>query len=491
MSNDTNASWSASPQDVTAEPSVGLPRIAQRPKDSPAERVARGKAARKTAPRSTHTGWEAHPGRPDPVTLLEKQAAQRAPDLVPIRYGRMLSSPFAFYRGGAFIMASDLSTTPVSGLTAQLCGDAHPANFGLFESAERRLIFDINDFDETLHGPWEWDVKRLAAGFAIAARERGFSAALSRSIVKACVRHYRETMAQMAEGRAIDAWYARLDAEMIRQAAEDLKVIPLKRVDKAIAKAQSKDSLRALSKLTECVDGVPRFRNIPPLLVPASDLLQGDQRQRYSASVEEALRNYRESLPPARRELFDAYRFREIARKVVGVGSVGTRAWAMLFFGRDESDPLLLQAKQAERSVLEPFVGPSRYHHSGRRVVEGQRLMQAASDILLGWYRVTGFDGNRYDFYVRQLWDGKGAFDLERLEAPGWSVYAQMCAWTLARAHARTGDRIAIAAYLGSSDTFDNSVAEFAEAYAEQNRADFEALKAAEASGRISAVHGV
>jgi uncharacterized protein (DUF2252 family) len=471
--------------------SPDLPEISQHPKDSPAERAAHGKAARKRVPRSSHGEWAPASDRPDPIALLEEQAAERAQDLVPIRYGRMLASPFAFYRGAALIMASDLSRTPASGLTAQICGDAHLMNFGLFGSAERRLVFDINDFDETLPGPWEWDLKRLVAGFAIAGRERGFGSSSRRSIVEECVRYYREAMAEFAEMRAMDVWYARVDADTIRSAVEATRVASLKEVDKALAKATGKDSLRALSKLTEPVDGLSRFRSDPPLLVPAKDLLQGDERHRYATAVEEALRNYRESLPRERHVLFDMYRFREIARKVVGVGSVGTRAWVLLFFGRDHADPLFLQAKQAQSSVLERFVGHSRYSHSGRRVVEGQRLMQTTGDILLGWHRVTGFDGKEYHFYVRQLWDGKGAFDVARLPRSAWFGYARMCAWTLARAHARTGDRTAIAAYMGSGDSLDKAIADFAEAYAEQNQRDYEALQAAVDSGRIEATTGV
>ncbi len=467
-----------------------LPVVPQRYKSTPAERAALGKAARKRSPRRIHAPWEPVADRPDPVELLDLQAAERIPELLPIRYGRMLSSPFAFYRGAAAIMASDLSHTPDSGLRAQICGDAHVMNFGLFESPERRLVFDINDFDETLPGPWEWDLKRLVAGFAIAGIQRGLSAGTRRSILMSCARSYREAMAEMAERRAIDVWYAHLSAETIREslgqggrATQD--------VARAMAKASGKDSLRALSKLTHMVDGQPKFCSMPPLLVPAEELLVGEDRARFATAVSTALHSYRASLPASRQPLYDTYRFKEIARKVVGVGSVGTRAWVLLLTGRDAADPLFLQAKQATASVAEAYVGRSRYRNSGRRVVEGQRLMQGVSDILLGWYHVTGFDGRPYDFYVRQLWDGKGAFDLEQMHESAWEGYAHMCAWTLARAHARTGDRIAIAGYLGSSEVFDRAVADFAEAYAEQNQRDFEALGAAEASGRIRALRGV
>jgi uncharacterized protein (DUF2252 family) len=466
-----------------------LAPVKQAHKPTPAERAAVGKQARKVAPRSSHAAWEAPADRPDPVTMLDEQAANRAPDLVPIRYGRMLANPFAFYRGAAYVMASDLSGTPASGLRAQICGDAHLMNFGLFESPERRLVFDINDFDETLPGPWEWDVKRLATGFAIAADQRGLSPEVRRSIVTACARYYRLGMAEMAQRRALDVWYAHLSADTILEklgsarSGEDIA--------KAINKAGSKDALRALSKLTHLVDGQPQLCSAPPLLVPAEELLVGEERERYASVVAEALQSYRGSLSEERRVLFDTYRYKGIARKVVGVGSVGTRAWVMLFTGRDASDPLFLQTKQATASVLEPFVGRSRFRNSGRRVVEGQRLMQAVGDTLLGWYHVCGFDAKPYDFYVRQLWDGKGAFNIEQMHESTWEGYANLCAWTLARAHARSGDRIAIASYLGNAEVFDRAIADFAEAYAEQNRRDYEALEEAEASGRITALRGI
>ncbi len=467
---------------------VELPPITQRLKETPSERAARGREARRRAPRSSQAEWSPRPDRPDPVGLLESQAAERAPDLVPLRYGRMLSSPFAFYRGGALLMAADLAGTPTSGLTAQMCGDAHLMNFGLFESPERHILFDINDFDETLPGPWEWDVKRLAAGFEIAGRTRGLKASTRRAVVLACVRGYREAMLEMAEKRALEVWHARLDGDIAR---ETLREAAGSEADRALARAKGKDSLRALSKLTEVVDGRPRFRSLPPTLVPADELLTGEQRAHYRDAVEMALHNYRLSLPAERRPLYDLYRYREIARKVVGVGSVGTRAWVLLYFGRDTNDPMILQAKQAQASVLERFVGRSRYANSGRRVVEGQRLMQAASDPLLGWYHVIGFDGRPYDFYVRQLWDGKGAFDVEVMDERAWPGYAKLCAWTLARAHARTGDRIAIASYLGTKDRFDRAVADFSEAYAEQNQRDYEALREAVDAGRVKGQFGV
>ena len=463
----------------------------QRIKETPAERAANGKAARKRAPRSAHGEWKPAPGRPDPVALLEEQAADRVQSLIPIRYGRMLASPAAFYRGCALAMAYDLAGTPDSGLRVQACGDAHLMNFGLFHSPQRRLVFDINDFDETLPGPWEWDVKRLAASFEIAAQDRGFDTATRRRIVLACVRKYRETMQEMAEARAIDVWYAHLDVETIQQESRSLRATDAKRFARDLSRAVAKDDLRALSRLTYHVDGKPRLRSDPPLLVPVEELLSDDERSRFAHTAEEAIRGYRASLPNDRLVMFDLYRFRDLARKVVGVGSVGTRAWVMLFVGRDDEDPLFLQAKQAQASVLERFVGRSRYRRSGKRVVEGQLVMQAVSDVLLGEYSVVGFDGRRTDFYVRQLWDGKGSFSVESMAATGWVPYAEMCAWTLARAHARTGDRIAIAGYLGTGDVFDRAVADFSAAYAEQNFADFEALREAVDTGRVEAVTGV
>ena len=468
-----------------------LPQIRQAIKLTPAERAALGKEARKRAPRSSHSDWSPRADRPDPVGLLEEQAADRVAELVPIRYGRMLVSPGTFYRGGALLMASDLAGSPDTGLQAQLCGDAHLMNFGLYQSPERRLVFDINDFDETLPGPWEWDVKRLAASFEIAARDHGFPGPVRRSIVQHCVRAYREAMLEMAEKRAIDLWYTRLDTDLIQGYVAALGGKDAKRMARDLTRAENKHDLRALSRLTAEVEGRTRLRSDPPLLVPARELLEGDERARFTESLEEALRKYRLTLPRDRRAAYDLYRYRDMARKVVGVGSVGTRAWVILFFGRDDGDPLFMQAKQAQASVLERFVGRSRFRCAGRRVVEGQRLMQAVGDILLGWYDVTGFDGRHYDFYVRQLWDGKGSFNVAAMTEGAWHVYAEMCAWVLARAHARSGDRIAIAAYLGTGDVFDRAVADFSEAYAEQNQRDYDALREAVHDGRVEALSGI
>jgi len=463
-----------------------LPPISQHVKHTPTERAALGKEARRRTPRSSHGKWTPSPDR-DPIGLLEEQATERVPDLVPLRHTRMLTSPFAYFRGAALPMAADLAGTPVSGLRAQLCGDAHLMNFGLFESPERRLMFDINDFDETAPGPWEWDLKRLAASFEVAARDRGFSADARRIIVATLARVYRETMTTMAGMRAIDVWYASLSAETIREHSASLDEADARLVDRDLAHAEGKHSLRALTRLTKVDGGDLRFRSQPPLLVPLEELLQGDERKNYKTAVETAIASYRSTMPPSRRPLVDLYRYRDMARKVVGVGSVGMRAWVMLFVGRDDEDPLFLQAKEAQASVLERFAGRSSFNNSGRRVVVGQRLMQGASDPLLGWYHVTGFDGRPRDFYIRQLWDGKGAFSVEAMRETSWPSYAQICAWTLARAHARTGDRIAIASYMGSGDVFDRAIADFAAAYADQNQLDYEALREAVDSGRLSA----
>jgi uncharacterized protein (DUF2252 family) len=462
------------------------------PHPTPAERVSRGKASRQETPRRSQGFWEPWANRPDPVALLEEQAATRWTELVPIRHGRMLASPFAFFRGGAYIMASDLATTPRTGIKVQACGDAHLVNFGIFSAPDRRLVFDMNDFDETLPGPWEWDVKRLAASFEVAMRDRGIEPAARRDVLLTVVRSYRENMTAFAAMTNVDVWYARLSTDTLLEKlkAEEAKA-SVKSAAKVLAKAQSKNSMRALGKLTVMVDGEPRIISQPPLLVPAAELLQGESLEQFNTTIHEFLRNYSMSLPDDRRSLLEGYEFRQIARKVVGVGSVGLRSWIVLATGRDNSDPLFLQLKQAEASVLERFVGRSRYRNHGRRVVEGQRLTQAASDIMLGWYKVLAFDGKVHDFYVRQLWDGKASVDIGVMPISLFDVYARMCGWTLARGHARTGDRIALAAYLGVNDVFDNAIADFAVAYADQNERDFELMQAAAKSGRIQAEMGV
>ena len=405
----------------------------------------------------------------------------------------MLVSPFTFYRGAALIMAADLAATPNSGLRVQVCGDAHLSNFGVFASPERQLMFDINDFDETLPGPWEWDVKRLAASFEIAGRDRGFNSAARRAVVLACAEEYRNRMKQAAAMPNLDVWYAHIEVESL---FDQLQVVATsKQQAKAranVAKARTRDSMQAFAKLTHEVDGERRIIANAPLIVPIEDLLPpGTERDETEKEIRSLIRSYRSTLETDRRQLLEEFDYVHMARKVVGVGSVGTRAWILLLLGRDRQDPLFLQAKEAQESVLEGFVGKSRYANHGQRVVAGQRLMQAASDIFLGWHRTTGIDGKRRDFYVRQLRDGKGSFDTSQMVPAGLAAYGRFCGWTLARAHARTGDRIAIAAYLGSSDVFDRALVEFAEAYAERTARDHDALVRAVKDGQVQAETGV
>jgi uncharacterized protein (DUF2252 family) len=453
------------------------------------ERAQRGRAARESAPRSGHAVWEPAAGRPDPVTLLEQQAATRVPELVPIRHARMLASPFAFYRGSAAIMAADLAGTADSGLTVQLCGDAHLSNFGFYASPERAHVFDINDFDETLPGPWEWDVKRLAASFDVAGRHRGFSPERRRALSRTVARGYRERMRESAASPVMAAWYDRLDADEVfewvrrqragKSHAENLAI--------GLAKSRLRDSVRAFSKLVDVVDAELRIKSQPPLVVPLSELGPiGRERMSDEEAVRALLREYRSTLLQQNHPVRE-FEFVDMARKVVGVGSVGTRAWVVLLRGRDNDDPLLLQAKQAEPSVLERYLPPSRYENHGERVVRGQRIMQAASDIFLGWQRVLGFDGVHRDFYLRQLTDWKGSVDVDGMRYSVARIYARLCGETLARAHARSGDRVAIAAYLGGGDVFDRAISAFAERYAEQNDVDFAAFREAVASGRLRA----
>jgi uncharacterized protein (DUF2252 family) len=456
-----------------------------------AEREARGKAARAEVPRSSHAEFEHPPHRQDPIALLEEQAETRVQELVPIRYGRMLVSPFAFYRGAALIMASDLAGTPRSGLKAQLCGDAHLANFGAFASPERRLVFDINDFDETFPGPWEWDVKRLAASFAVAGRENGFSEADRRTVILATVRAYRDAMREFAAAANLDVWYAHIDIDAaVSQFAAQAKTKQVKRAQAAIAKARTRDSMQAFAKLTGVVDGEPRIISDPPLIVAVDDLVpQARTRTRLVEGVQELIRSYRGSLENDRRVLLEQFRFVDMARKVVGVGSVGTRAWVILMLGIENGDPLFLQAKEAQSSVLARFLDTSAHDNEGERVVHGQRLMQAVSDIFLGWIRATDtMDGAPRDFYLRQLRDWKGSADIEQMIPRGMALYGRLCGWTLARAHARSGDRVAIASYLGAGDVFDRALAELAERYADQNERDYAALKEAVDAGRLEAV---
>ena len=450
-----------------------------------------GRAARNRVPRETHGDWRPKKGRRDPVDLLESQAALRLPDLLPIRYGRMLSSPLAFYRGAALVMANDLAGSPATGLTVQACGDAHLSNFGLFGTPERAIVFDINDFDETLPGPWEWDLKRLTASFAIAGRYVGFDVKQRNEIVTACARSYRLAMRQFAAMKAIDVWYARLDSTVMQQWRSQVTNSQVKKVQRIVAKARSRDSTRALSKLATSEGGNHRFLSQPPLLVPLSELFGADDRSRVLAWSEELFGEYAESLRPEMRHLLGNYRVVDMARKVVGVGSVGTRGFIYLLQGRDAADTLILQAKEATASVLEEFAGASRFPRHGERVVVGQRSMQAASDMLLGWIRTTGLDGVERDFYLRQLWDWKGSADVEGALPSGMQVYGEMCGWTLARAHARTGDAVAISAYLGSGDVFDRAMSRFAESYADQNEMDHQSLAEAVREGRIEARTGL
>jgi uncharacterized protein (DUF2252 family) len=482
------------------------------------DRKAKGLAARDRAAPSSHTMWRPAADRPDPVALLEEQNVTREPDLVPVRHGRMMVSPFTFYRGAAKIMAADLKDTPVAGLEAQLCGDAHLSNFGAFASPERRLLFDLNDFDETLLGPFEYDVKRMAASFEIAGRNNGFSEADTRAATLASVTAYREAMASFAQMRTMDIWYAHLDEDELMasiratvartakqakagKAAKLKKKKPRKtdgveakaaqkRAAKTLAKAHTRDSLQALSKLGERVDGKYRIVSQPPIVVPARDLAAT-----YSLSPDEVMpviheqfRAYRATLQDDRRHLLERFEIVDMARKVVGVGSVGTRAFIVLLQGRDEQDPLFLQIKEATASVLEPYVRKSRYKQHGERVVQGQRMMQAASDIYLGWTK--GLDVRRH-FYWRQLRDMKGSALVEETTPLGLTFYARICGWTLARAHARSGDPIAIAAYLGASDAFDKSITDFSQRYADQNEQDCQAFVKAIRSGRLEAIEDV
>jgi uncharacterized protein (DUF2252 family) len=460
---------------------------------SVAERAALGKAARAEIPRSTHAAFEPSPQRPDPVDLLQRQAATRVPELVPIRYGRMLVSPFTFYRGGALIMANDLATTPRTGLDVQCCGDAHLSNFGVFASPERQLVFDLNDFDETLPGPWEWDVKRLSASMLIAAIDNGYPEKDQERAVLDTVREYRTAMESFAGMTNLDVWYAHMDIESkIHELAARFKTTMAKRAEKILDKARTRDSMTALSKLTHVVDGQVRIVDQSPLIVPLDRLIaEGEDRLTFDV-LRELLRAYRDTLEYDRRELLEQFTIADFARKVVGVGSVGTRAWIGLLLGRDGDDPLFLQMKEAQASVLEEFLGPSEFSSHGQRVVVGQRLMQASSDIFLGWVDVdAGVDGESRDFYGRQLKDWKGSAEIDQMVPKGLAAYGELCGWTLARAHARSGDRIAIASYLGHGDTFDRAILEFSKAYAEQNARDYQALESAVSSGRVIAETGL
>ena len=468
------------------------------------ERRSKGKDAGGRAATSAHAGWKPAENRADPVALLEEQDATREPDLVPVRHGRMLVSPFTFYRGAAKIMAADLEHTPRAGLEVQLCGDAHLSNFGVFASPERQLLFDLNDFDETLPGPFEYDVKRLSASFTIAARNNGFSKADARDATLASVSAYRTAMADFAEMSTMEVWYAHLSEATLMAAIESFagaskgksrkkggqKKKAAKAARKAAEKARTRDSMQALSKLGELVDGRYRIVSQPPIVIPMRDLegmyhISADELEH---AIHEQFRAYRATLEDDRRHLLERFQVIDVARKVVGVGSVGTRAFIVLLQGRDENDPLFLQVKEATASVLEDHLPKSRYKQPGERVVKGQRMMQAASDIYLGWTK--GAQENRH-LYWRQLRDMKGSAEVESLTPAALGFYARQCAWTLARAHARSGDPIAITAYLGKGDAFDKAIVDFSERYADQNERDYDAFTDAVRTGRLEAIEGV
>ena len=455
---------------------------------SRADRAARGKDARAVAPLESHAEFSPRAGR-DPVGLLLGQAASRVPELVPVRHGRMLVSPFTFYRGAALPMAADLAGTPASGLRVQLCGDAHLSNFGAFASPERRLVFDVNDFDETLPGPFEWDVKRLAASLMVAGRDNGFPAKACRKIAVAAAERYRTAMREFAVQTFMDVWYAHLDIEpAIAEFRSQVKAKRFKEAEKLLAKAHTSDSMKAVGKLTTVVDGQRRIISQPPMIVPIEEVFADVQADEIYQLLQTVLGKYRRTLQSDRRHLLERFTMVQAARKVVGVGSVGTRAWVLLMDACDGVEPLFLQAKEAQPSVLAEYAGRSRYNNQGERVVAGQHLMQAQSDIFLGWTRVPNpVDGIDRDFYVRQLKDWKFSVPIEMMLPPGMELYARLCGWTLARAHARSGDRVALAAYLGGSDKFDQAIADFAETYADQNELDYAALQAAVKDGRAEA----
>ncbi len=450
----------------------------------------RGREARKRTPRSSHAGWKPAADR-DPLAILERQAEPRVQELLPIRYGRMSASPFAFFRGAAAVMASDLAATPDSRIRVQACGDAHISNFGGFASPDRRLVFDLNDFDETLPAPWEWDVKRMAASTEIAARERGADAETASSLVQTAVRMYRQTMRRAAESSFIDVWYSRLDIEDLLARVQAERRESGDQLGRVARKATRKNSARALRKLTETVDGKVRFVSRPPLITPAEELVDEAGSQYWAEMVHELIDQYATTLSDDRQHLFRHFEFVHMARKVVGVGSVGTRAWVLLFTSGRRKDPLVLQVKEATASVLAPWAGASQYELQGRRVVEGQRLTQSASDLFLGWFRNDKVDGITRDFYVRQLWDWKLSADIDDLTDQGFEDYLGACGAALALAHARSGDRVAIASYLGKGDKFEGAIAQFSREYADRSERDHELLLKAIKSGRLPALTGV
>jgi uncharacterized protein (DUF2252 family) len=480
---------------ITADPAP--PAAQQQRPLTVEERATRGRSARSAAPRSAPGQWRPAPDRPDPVALLAEQSKGRVDELVPVRYGRMLMSPFTFYRGAAAVMAADLARLPRSGIDVQLCGDAHLSNFGLFGTPERKMIFDINDFDETLPGPWEWDVLRLAASFEIMGRSRGFSAADRRAIVLTMAAEYRKRMRRAARMGTLAVWYDDLDIEALTKIIRDeVRARPgsrpeARRARRNARQARTRDSARVYARRAADVGGEPRIVADPPLIVPMEDLAEpGSEWEHMGTLVDDVIGEYRRTLG-RRHHPIEEFHFVHAARKVVGVGSVGTRCFILLFLGRDNNDPLFLQVKEAGPSVLERYLGPSGYTSHGERVVVGQRLMQAATDIFLGWVTARGMDGRRRDFYVRQFQDWKGSADVDRMLAPGATVYARICGATLARAHARWGDRIAISSYLGRGGKFDTAIADFSSAYADQNERDYDAFSAAVKSGRLPVQTGI
>jgi uncharacterized protein (DUF2252 family) len=478
-------------ENATRAPARG-PARAETPKQpTRADRVALGKDARTVAPLESHAEFTPDRSR-DPVGLLLEQAKSRVPELVPIRHGRMLVSPFTYYRGAALPMAADLATTPTSGLRVQLCGDAHLSNFGAFASPARRLVFDVNDFDETLPGPFEWDIKRLAASLAVAGRDNGFGAKDRRQVELAAAESYRTAMRAFAGQHFMDVWYAHLDVDdAISEFRSQMKAKRVKLAEKMVAKAHTSDSMKAVGKLTTEVDGQRRIVSEPPLIQPVEEIFPDTQADAIYKLIREVLGKYQRTLQSDRRHMVEYFTLVQVARKVVGVGSVGTRAWIVLMDGADGTEPLFLQAKEAQESVLAASCGRSQYANQGERVVAGQHLMQAESDIFLGWTRATGPDWVDRDFYVRQLKDWKLSFPIELMIPSGMRVYARLCGWTLARAHARSGDRVALAAYLGGSARFDQAIADFAETYADQNERDHAALQAAVKDGKVTATTGI
>ncbi|MCX4759480.1 DUF2252 domain-containing protein [Streptomyces sp. NBC_01275] len=452
---------------------------------TPSERAAYGRSTRTRMSRSDHGRFEEAAERIDPVELIDRQSNTRVSELVPIRYGRMLESPFRFYRGAAAIMAADLGATAHTGLTVQLCGDAHLLNFRLLASPERHLVFDINDFDETLPGPFEWDVKRLAASFVIAGRENDFTVREQNTAVRACVGAYRRRMREFAGMRTLDVWYAQDDVDRMRKLmASSMDKETRRRTDQATAKARTRTHLQAFEKLTRPTAEGRQITPDPPLITRLRDLLTNASEE--EKGIQEVVDGYRQTLSSQHRHLLRQYHLVDIARKVVGVGSVGTRCWILLLLGRDDDDPLLLQAKEAGESVLAPHVGGETFDNEGRRVVAGQRLIQTTSDIFLGWTHVVGgLDGQDRDFYVRQLRDWKGIARPETMDPSLFRLFARLCGACLARAHARSGDPVAIAAYLGGGDRFDRALAGFAQEYADRNQRDFDALGTAARSGRV------